>query len=672
MPRLLRLFSPPFLAIGLATPASGQFALTEADFFAPMPRVLTASRLDQPLTEVPVAMTVIDRDMIEASSALDVVELLRLVPGFQVARKEGIDTIATYQGFADDFPRSMQVLVDGRSVYDPGLNGVVWSSIPVTPAQIERIEVVRGSNAAAYGSNAVMGTINIITRQPETSDRLQVRALAGSDGVSEGEFSHAGVHGDTAWRIDASRLTDDGFDAKDDSTTSSIVNLQGSYRPTLDDELTVRLGGRETDLESETFGYPRDRMFKSNYQQLAWTRTLPDDDDIQVQFYRRDFRSPDVADVSSEVPGGSVDYTLNSERLDLEMQHRWHPADGWRLSWGAGLRRDTVSGGIFDTDADMRRYQKRAFGNLEWRAANDLVINGGLMAEDYSDLGDYYSPRLAANWLLDDRQTLRTSVARAYRIPTFLERRGQVVLDVGPVEVPILLGDPSLDAVQVDSVELAYLRELSELNGVFEIRLFRFDHDPVIDSADDDNNTKAQEDDVRRFIEAGDFNVRGIEAQLQLRPATGTLLHIAYNYADARGSLTKTINTRNDDIDPPDDPNPPTVNGRPRPNDDKVPRHTLTLLASQALPNDWTLSGTYYHVSDMTWRGEGEAVDSLNRVDAKLSKRLRSSDGDWILSLNVQNLFDESYYEFEPPDLPQRVGNLAERRVQLQAEYLLH
>ncbi len=641
--------------LGLAFPGMAEPPLTEEVFFAPMPIVLTGARLAQPLSEAPIAMTVIDRDLIEASSATDVVELLRLVPGFQVARKEGIDTIASYHGFADDFPRHMQVLVDGRSVYDPALNGVVWSSIPVTLNQIERIEVVRGSNAAAYGANAVMGTINIITRSAETSDRLQVRAMGGTGGVSAGEFSHAAIHGDMAYRIDASRSRDGGFADKFDTSNSSIVNLQGTYRPTLGDEVTVRLGARETDFDSEAFRYPRQRVFKSDYQQLTWNRMLDAGEDLQLQVYRTNFRSPDVADVGI----GIVDYSLSSERLDIELQHRWQPAEHWRLSWGAGTRRDTVSGGIYDTDDDLQRDQLRAFGNLEWRAAPDVVINGGLMAEHYDDVGDYFSPRLAANWLLDRHQTIRASAARAYRIPTFLERRGGVEVQTPGGNIPVLLGETGLDAVRVNSLELAYLRELPAWDGLLDVRLFHFDHDPVIDDVDDERNTPAS-DDFRRFIEAGDFDVNGVEVQLSLRPSPGSLLHLAYAYADAGGSRLETVN----EVDPAD--------GIPKPNDDKVPRHTLTVLASQALANDWTISGSWSYVSDMTYMGEGEAVDRLSRVDAKLAKRLRSPGGDWVWSLNVQNLFDDDHYEFEPPDptvpLP---GNRAERRIFLELRYLL-
>ncbi|MCB1772641.1 MAG: TonB-dependent receptor [Gammaproteobacteria bacterium] len=635
--------------------ADDGIALTEDDFFTPFPEVLTATRLVQRLSDAPVAMTVIDREMIDASSAVHVVDLLRLVPGFQVARKEGIDTIGTYQGFADDFPRNMQVLIDGRSVYDPGLNGTVWSSIPLTLNQIERLEVVRGSNAAAYGSNAVMGTINIITRAAEVSDSLGVRAMGGTGGVAEGEFSHAAVHGAAAYRIDASRARDGGLVDKFDTSKSTIVNLQGSYRPTLDDELTVRLGGRQTDFDSESFRYPRKRVFKSDYQQFNWRRMLDSEEDIQLQLYRNNFRSPDVANIGV----GIVDYSLQSERLDVELQHRWKPAEDWRMSWGAGTRRDTVSGGIFDTTDDMRRDQVRAFSNLEWRATDDLLINGGLMAEHYNDVGDYFSPRLAANWQFDPHQTIRASVARAYRVATFVERRGDVRVQTPFGNIPVVFGDSRLEAVQVDSVELAYLRELPVWDGTLDVRLFHIEHDPVIDDVDDENNTPAN-DDVRRFIEAGEFDVNGVEIQLRLRPRQGSLVHLAYAYADAGGGRLETINW----VDPAD--------GIPHPNDDKVPNHTLTVMAAQSLGNGWTLSGTYSYVSAMTWMGEGEAVKRLSRLDAKLAKRVRSANGDWRFSLNAQNLFDDAHYEFEPADptipLP---GNRAERRVMFQVEYFL-
>jgi outer membrane receptor protein involved in Fe transport len=95
-----------------------------------------------------------------------------------------------------------------------------------------------------------------------------------------------------------------------------------------------------------------------------------------------------------------------------------------------------------------------------------------------------------------------------------------------------------------------------------------------------------------------------------------------------------------------------------------VPRHTLTLLASKDLGDGWRLSGTGYHVSAMEWLGEGDNVKRQTRLDAKLAKQFRYDAGDIELALNVQNVFDDDYYEFTPssPDVGVN-GNLGERRV---------
>ncbi|MEW7982806.1 MAG: hypothetical protein G8D28_05670 [gamma proteobacterium symbiont of Phacoides pectinatus] len=90
------LFLLPLLAPGLPLAAGGD-ELSEHLFFEEMPTVLTASRIQQPLDHVPAAITVIDREMIEASGVLEVVDLLRLVPGFQVAYVTGHTFSATYR-----------------------------------------------------------------------------------------------------------------------------------------------------------------------------------------------------------------------------------------------------------------------------------------------------------------------------------------------------------------------------------------------------------------------------------------------------------------------------------------------------------------------------------------------------------------------------------------------
>ncbi|MBS1213489.1 MAG: TonB-dependent receptor, partial [Proteobacteria bacterium] len=128
--------------------------LSEADYFSEQPVVLSASKLSQPVNRAPAAVTVITREMIEASGFRHLVDVLRLVPGFVVGWSGGNMPAATYLGLSDAFPHWMQIMVDGRSVYNPAFGQTTWRALPLMLDEVDRIEVVRGPNAANDGINS--------------------------------------------------------------------------------------------------------------------------------------------------------------------------------------------------------------------------------------------------------------------------------------------------------------------------------------------------------------------------------------------------------------------------------------------------------------------------------------------------------------------------------------
>lgn len=115
-----------------------------------------------------------DRAMIGASGARDIAEFLRRVPGFQVTGKTGRTPLTTYHCLSDDARRRLLVWVDGRSAYAPNfVSGIEWAKISI---DIELIKVFRGTNAAAYGSTAFLGIVNIVTRPASVMPRAHVTA----------------------------------------------------------------------------------------------------------------------------------------------------------------------------------------------------------------------------------------------------------------------------------------------------------------------------------------------------------------------------------------------------------------------------------------------------------------------------------------------------------------
>ena len=120
-------------ALALAAPAA---SLSEADYFSEQPVVLSASKLSQPLNRAQAAVTVITREMIEASGFRHLVDVLRLVPGFVVGWAGGDMPAATYLGLSDAFPHWMQIMVDGRSIYNPAYGHTTWRGIPLTLEEV--------------------------------------------------------------------------------------------------------------------------------------------------------------------------------------------------------------------------------------------------------------------------------------------------------------------------------------------------------------------------------------------------------------------------------------------------------------------------------------------------------------------------------------------------------
>lgn len=194
------------------------FAVNDDPFFE-MPVVLSASRLAQPISETPVAVTSIDRELIEASGARSIPDILRLVPGMIVGYSanewgEEAKTVVSYQGHTDQYSRRMQVLIDGRSIYEPLLGGVAWNMLPINIDDIERIEVVRGPNASTFGSNSFLGVVNIITRHAAEDPGHFVKANAGNHGIRDLTYRFGGNEGDLNYRITLSTQNDDGQSAR--------------------------------------------------------------------------------------------------------------------------------------------------------------------------------------------------------------------------------------------------------------------------------------------------------------------------------------------------------------------------------------------------------------------------------------------------------------------------
>lgn len=710
----------------LAQP-SDTSALTEEYFLADTPVVLSASRLAQPVSESPAAMTVIDRDMIEASGAIDIPDVLRLVPGFQVSHISGQNQTAQYHGLANQHPKRMQVLIDGRSVYHSAFGGVHWDTLPITLDDIDRIEVLRGSNASSYGSNAFMGVINIVTRKAVQDRGTSISVLTGYNGTREATLRFGDRLGALDYRITLNGFTTDGFPnphkthtywdstgvippasvvtgtpllpettvfelARNDSQQIGRLNLRGDYLMANGDALLFELGyahnDRDNVLDNGNYEYNRPDENLRAYSGLAkWTRQLPELGEISLQasinrFHFDDRRTEfliDDLDTGTTlfnfgpVLGGAK---LRSDRYDLEFQHTLKPGADWRTAWGAGIRVDRVSGSNFVTsDQAVSRWQYRLFANTEkyLDKHQNWVFNAGLMLEHQQDLGNFASPRLALNWHLDDSNTLRIAMSRAFRMPSFWEAQGEnrlYALDPSSYLAP---GIPPYDYLlytsnakgpdpeRLDTFELG-LVSIEQISGLsFDIRYFREWLRNYIDEVRYKNACSGCDGAVVAGIathdllihdNAGQMDIHGFDLQGRYRIDDRTTLHGAASFVWSKGRRVKAKDAAGTVIKTADI-------------GDYVPERTFSALLSHRFDRNWSGSIAYYRMSKMNWPNDGDRLKPYDRVDLRLVRRFDLGSGrDGQIELIGQNVRNQEYSEF-------RHDNQFERRLYLRMRLAL-
>ncbi len=631
-------------AVMLAGPpayAYDHVAVGEQAFFGELPVVLTVTRLPQSRAEVPSAVTVIDREMIEASGVVELTDLFRLVAGFQIGHYHDVDgprVAVTYHGNTDQYSRRMQVLIDGRSVYTWGTGGAEWKDLPITIDDIERIEVSRGPNGVTYGSNAFLGVINIITYHPVDLSEDYARATTDDDRYREVVLRHAGKGTDFSYRLTGRYHSDNGFDGytspigtlyelNDDSRTSSLT-FRGDYRAGVNDYWTLRLGGaagpREVGSSDDPLEPVRRRKHVNHYQQLQWKHNIDSDSEINVQLYHNLHKAEDKFETSG--PTFPRDMSMESERYELELSHRFRLSETVRMVWGGALREDIVTAGdMFDLGEEYQLHLSRLYFNGEWKPAERWVVNLGDMVEQSNLADSLHSPRLAVNRMFGETGYMRVSAGRAYRLPTAFEEYANYTLraEDGTMLHRLYSSPGNMQPERIDSMEWAVGAESTNME--VEAKLYREEIRDEIGTVKDRDPAVPQP--YWTVMTVGESTVEGAELQLKVRTER-SLLSLAYANTWAYGQRIREIN-------------PELIADV----SDAVPRHTVNAMYSHRLAGGLTAGVNYYYVSPMKFYS-GDFTDGVRSLDLNLSKSFEMSGRDATLRLLLKNL-SGSYYDFE-------------------------
>lgn len=647
-------------------------------FFSSLPLVASVSRLPQRVADAPTSVTVIDREMIRSLPIRDLNDVFRLVPGFQTYPNTTEAGRVTYHGLTDEeFSPRLQVLVDGRSMYSPAFrNGTNWALIPVALEDIERIEVVRGTNAVSYGSNAFLGVINIITIDPSLVRNFSVAGSHGSQNVRDHGFRTGGKLGEVGdFRFTYRQQNDDGLrDRYDwiDSYKSRLFDFRADFALTDRDVLQVSAGHVEAVTQrgrlntstwlSNPTNPVRDFNQTNTFFQTQWRRTLSQDSDFLLRYaYSLDEGSEGFIN-----PGGGTPYLYDpwgakGQRHEIEAQHNARLAESVRLAWGGSWREDSVSARTtLVNQGEVKREVGRVFGNLELKPTQWLTGNLGLSWEEDSLAGSHLAPRASLAFHFDPRNTVRLGTSRAYRTGSIVDYRG----DWHNGSKYQFRGDPNMPAERMDTLEIGYIGDWRDWRMSLDVRLFDekvYNRLLVIDR-DEGNN---QIPDAMTAIQ--DVHMRGIEYQWKWNPfeSTKIVLNQMFMDADAEFIPSAMANTANSLWNPGND-------YEKRRNIDALsergmPRRSTSLLWMQKLPGNLEFSGAGYWQDKAKWSINTWA-ERYQRIDTRLAYKFRWSGVGGEVAWIIQSL-NGAHFEYKANNDP--ADRIVERRqwVTLSLEY---
>lgn len=680
-------------ALAGACSSGAAWAADEDAYFSELPIVASVSRLPQKLADAPTAVTVVDRDMIKASGARDLNDIFRLVPGFQTYPNNTEPARVTYHGMGDgDYAPRVQVLIDGRSMLSPLFgSGVNWAALPVALEDIERIEVVRGTNAVSYGSNAFLGVINIITVDPALMRGFSVSTNYGNQNVRDYTLRAGGKIGEVGdFRFTYRSQNDDGLTNQYnwvDSYGSTLFDFRADFTLSERDSLQFSLGQVEGVTENGRLTLNRRGLLQADptnplrqvrqtdsYAQLVWRHVLSNDSDIQLRYsYIADWSN----DAFNVVLPGLAPINVNQSgdeglRHEIEVQHSLRAFDAARVVWGASWRADSLrSEWTLRNEGTVRRDVGRLFGNVEWQPVQWFTGNFGLSGESDSMAGMHTSPRVSTNFHFNAENTVRLGYSRAYRTGSIQNYRGHEetpIPNAGPYRSFyefVSVGNPDMPAERLDTLEIGYLGDWREWRSSVDIRLFSEKiHNRLFRIDLGYGNTAVPSS----TVPIQDVRIQGVEYQFKWQPFDSTRLVLNQSFAHIDSEfLASALALPNTTLSVPS-----KLQQIADFTNQSMPGRSTSILLMQKLPWGLEFSTGGYWQGKMKWSTNSESL-KYRRVDARLGYPFRAGAVGGEVAFTVQSLNGaHNEYKWPAPDDPiQSGGRVVERRqwVSLRLDY---
>ncbi len=392
--------------------------------------VVSVNRSPTSLAKVGASVTVISREELERGKQTYVKEVLDQVPGLSFTQNGPAGTTTTLQ-MRGAYAGYVLVRVDGIDISSPSAPQVAAALEHLLVGDVERIEILRGSQSALYGGTAVAGVIDISTRKAPKQGISQTAAVeGGAYGTVSGRYGISAANATSEVNVSAQRLHSDGFSAANarrgnrerDGYDNMTLSANGSTRISENLRLFAATRYTQRDIQFDDFifglgardelpGKPRNHSQGQDFGARAGAEfTLLDarlKNTIAGQFYWTELET-----------FGSNTSRFAGERRKFEYLGQWNPSEDWGLSFGAdhnaeaatsaaGLNGSTDNSGVF--------------GQLSWQPFKSLTLSAALRNDAHSRFGNHPTHRVTAAWEVVPGTKLRASQSSGFRPPSVFE-----------------------------------------------------------------------------------------------------------------------------------------------------------------------------------------------------------------------------------------------------------
>ncbi|MBL9065523.1 MAG: TonB-dependent receptor [Sphingopyxis sp.] len=599
---MLKLSSISLIALAAATPA---FAETTAGNSDRGDIVVTASGIEQPRDEVGQAITTIDADTIETRQTIDIADLLATTPGVRFNRNGGTGSVAGISLRGAETTQTL-VLIDGVKVNDPSGIGDGYDFGHLLTGNIDRIEVLRGSNSVVHGSQAIGGVVSLMTTTPVEGFAANASAEYGYRDTVNAKADVSGTAGAISGAIGGAYFRTDGISSVAVGTEKDgYKNFAGNARlkVAFSDALSLDLRGYyiNADLDYDSFfGAPADSGDVAKLDQYVGYAGL------NIGLFDGNFTSrAAVTWMRNErqyffVRGTAPDYGYSGTNLRFEYQGVVTPAPQAKLIFGYEHERpDYDFFGFGSTDSQQANIDSfYALGIVQ--PLTGLSLSGGVRHDDHSQFGGATTFGANANYSPNRGATnIRLSYGEGFKAPSLYQLYDS------------FSGNAALRPERSKSYDVGIDQNLADGRALISLTAF------LRNTGDQINYDNA----TFTYGNIDRTRAKGVEATLALRPIDALNVTASYSYIDARDR-----------------------SGRPAFDGKRLPRraaHAVSLSADY----DWSFGLSTGATITMVGDSFDNAANNV-RLDGYALAGLRASFpvGDHFeIYGRVDNLFDADY-----------------------------